>query len=275
MIRKKTLKRTRKAFVSLLLVFSVIASLIVPFDISVFAEETPAWGNDIHAFLYKYVDNSGIQYNDLYEFVIQKGDVPDPSKDLADNFQNHFSEFSLYSQTADIRPWNGVSTKIRKVVIKDKIKPESMQGWFYTFRYIYDKDFQGLENIDTSECRTMRYAFIYNTYLKKLDLRHFDVSKLENAASIFKSCFALEEIDISTWELPKCTVLAGLFSECKKLKTIKMDSFKPEKCSRFDSMFNSCESLENVYFPNEIHITSNNVLFENMFIRATNLKTVD
>ena len=50
----KAIRKRTKGFISLLLVLSVMVSLLVPFDITVFAEDdAPATGSNIHALVYK------------------------------------------------------------------------------------------------------------------------------------------------------------------------------------------------------------------------------
>ena len=51
-MKTRVMRTRRKRFVSLLLVFSAIVSLLVPFDITAFAD-APATGGDIHALLYQ------------------------------------------------------------------------------------------------------------------------------------------------------------------------------------------------------------------------------
>ena len=53
---------------------TVTVGLFVPFDISVFAVEQAATGDDIYAILYQYTSS------DKYELVFQNGDDVDPNK---------------------------------------------------------------------------------------------------------------------------------------------------------------------------------------------------
>lgn len=66
---------------------------------------------------------------------------------------------------------------LKKITIKDKVKPESIAGWFFYCEYA--TEINNLENIDTSICTDMRYAFYNVSKVKKLDLHTFDTSNVE------------------------------------------------------------------------------------------------
>ena len=139
-MRKRTL---RKRFVSVLLVISVMLSLGVPFDLTVFADEEPARGSEIHALLYyidpeKKLDNGNIDISTNLELVFQRGGEEDPSKTVF----KHFTDFADNSSIPGgyVNPWyvedpsNTSSTNYHSnivvVDIKDKIAPKYMNGWF-------------------------------------------------------------------------------------------------------------------------------------------------
>ena len=77
-MRRQLIKKCTKGFVSLLLTLAVMVSLFVPG--TVYAEEAVT-GNDIYAMAYKINSSNASVWSNI-EIVFQKGDTPDPSKEL-------------------------------------------------------------------------------------------------------------------------------------------------------------------------------------------------
>lgn len=96
-----------KGFISLLLVLSVMVSLAVPIDITVFADEEPARGSDIHAILYyinpNKVTNGARDITKNLELVFQRGGTEDPNKVVF----KHFTDFADVTSKKDsyVNPW--------------------------------------------------------------------------------------------------------------------------------------------------------------------------
>ncbi len=57
-MNKKGFKNMKRRFTSLLLIISVMVGLLVPFDLTVFADDV-ATGSEIHAFVYTALDSNG------------------------------------------------------------------------------------------------------------------------------------------------------------------------------------------------------------------------
>lgn len=240
MRKLKSLKKLSKGFVSLLLAFLVMTNLGVPVDFKAFAaEEEPATGNDIYALVYDVRGRESDSNWLGYELVIQRGNTPDADVTVTDAASGlkrrvwkktySYSEFgaSTVNMTNDQAkanaPWSTATPKnlwnntkdkngtsiaqlFSKITIKDKIKPESISGWFYNCEYA--SEITGLEKIDTSICTDMRYAFYNVSKVKKLDLHTFDTSKVEKIDNFIYSYDALEEIDVSGFDLSKVSALS-------------------------------------------------------------------
>ncbi len=100
-------QKMRKKLISVFLVLSIMLSLAVPVDISVFAEE-PARGSDIHAFLYyidpeKKLSNGDVDITLNLELVFQRGDTADPNKTVF----RHFTDFADVTNKPQgyVNPW--------------------------------------------------------------------------------------------------------------------------------------------------------------------------
>ncbi|WP_405342632.1 InlB B-repeat-containing protein [Ruminococcus sp.] len=234
MRKKRLVKRVSKGFVSVLLVLSVMLSLVAPFNLTAFAAEEPATGDDIYALVYDIRANDSSSDWSGYELVIQRGNTPDPDVTVTDASAGvkrrvwkktySYSEFGVPTheladnQAMTNAPWstdtpkslwnnnydssaNKLAQLFAKITIKDEIKPESIAGWFYNCGYA---EINGLEKIDTSICTDMRYAF-YNLRqkVKKLDLHTFDTSNVQKIDNFIYSYGELEEVDVSGFDLSK------------------------------------------------------------------------
>lgn len=218
-----------KGFVSLLLVLSLMAGLFVPVDISVFAEEEPATGSNIHCFVYKALDdngnvmtfkNSGKTY-ERTELIFQKGDTPPyPDREYVmhvtdfDNGEKTNAALGIGGKEAYKQPWYDYNYTTYRLIIKDKIKPRKMTGWFMYMKNLPDENVQGLEDkIDTSICTSFNCTFNY-CYLKNLDLTQWDVNSITDAGGMFshQDGVGLKTLNISNW------VIKDIFILCRIIK---------------------------------------------------------
>lgn len=222
----KFLRKHAKKLVSMLPFFSVMASLLVPFE--VYSAEMPeqsatgagdaATDENIYALLYikDMSKTTTAQNNNVrgysttrnMELVFQNTPDPDPSKILIEKYSGfagkryHSREIKVESSVPEIKngkweplPWyesekytstEKTARNIVSVNFRDKIAPTYIASWFYGFLRI--KEFRNLENLDTSNCKDMSYAFYCSTTenwtwdepeVLALDFSHFDTSKVE------------------------------------------------------------------------------------------------
>lgn len=245
---KRTLFRR---VLSLVLILSVMLSLAVPFSLTVTAaEEEPATVNDIYALVYKIDTNRGNWANT--EIVFQKGNTPDPSKSLLTTF----SGFANGEYGAN-PPWtaikhasssNAYGSDALRFVIKDKIAPKSISGWFKSTWAM--EEIQGLENLDTSQCTDMKQAFYSMSKIKHLDLSSFDIS---NVTSIDQFLFApaLETLDVSGFNFAKAETVRE-FIRGAKLTDINLSDIDVSKVKLITYFVAKCDILE------ELDLTSFN-----------------
>ena len=243
MFKKRFIKKTMKRLVSLLLVLTVMIGLFVPFDLSVFAEEEAATGNSIYAMLYKYVNNQ-------YELVIQNGNDVDPNKELVKSYSD-FADTVNTQKESWIAPWKDERKGIKRVTIRDKIAPKSIDGWFYEMTQLKSSELLHLENLDTSSCEYMRYTFS-KSGLEKLDLRSFDVSKVKSAYATFFVCSSLTDLNISNWTLSNVGSDGSgnmeSFLQATGLETIDLSSLNLQRCLNLRSMLKGNTKLKNIIF---------------------------
>ena len=253
MRKKRLVKRVSKGFVSVLLMLSVMLSLVAPFNITAFAAEEPATGDDIYALVYDIRANDRSSDWSGYELVIQRGNTPDPDVTVTDASAGvkrrvwkktySYSEFGAPTHGTNA-PWstdtpkslwnnnytnstNRLAQLFTKITIKDEIKPESIAGWFYNCEYA---EINGLEKIDTSICTDMRYAFYNLRKVKKLDLHTFDTSNVKYIDNFIYSTEELEEVDVSGFDLSKVKTLTtfikgGYYSDTNGYVLSKLNNF--------------------------------------------------
>lgn len=286
MRRVRFTKRITKGFVSLLLVLSVLFSLAVPFELTAFAEVAAATGNDIYALVYD-IRSSSTSSNWLgYELVIQRGNTPDPDVTVTNNATgtqrrvlyktytyNQFGASSLSMTVDDAKtraPWYnetpnnnyGYNTTplarlFSKITIKDKVAPESIAGWF--FYCDYATEIINIENLDTSLCTDMCYAFYNMNKIKKLDLHTFDTSKVERIDYFIYSAGDLEEVNVSGFDLSsvntlKCFIKGGYYKRetdeyvMSKLNKVDFSGMNIEKISDIQYFLYYTNDLEEIKF---------------------------
>ncbi len=204
--------RLMKKLISVLLVLSVMLSLFVPFDLTVFSAEGDAARDDsIYAFVYKIDPSKGIDRN--LELVFQNSSAQDPGRVLVFGPYSDFAGTCYHTKTykydsnsnitidtqnqknpasGEYVPWFANSSNgwhISKVTFKDKIAPTYITGWFYNCQNL--SSIENIENLDMSYCEDMAYAFYnianYDGNLEKLDLSSFDTSKVKQADYFIRS----------------------------------------------------------------------------------------
>ncbi len=299
-MRKRLVKKCTKGFVSLLLTLAVMVSLFVPG--TVYAEEA-ATGNDIYAMAYKINSSNASVWSNI-EIVFQKGDTPDPSKELLKTFSNFADgQFGNKPQWTTLYPTGSSNTygsNAKRFVIKDKIQPTSISGWFRDTWAL--EEIQGLNNLDTSECRDMSSAFSSLSYMKSLDLSSFDTSKVENFEGMinsnaieslnvsgfkFDSCQSLisfirgnklTEINISGIDVSKCKTIKAFITYCSSLEHLDCTSFNPKNVRELQNVFCNNASLQSIKFGEfqpGIDNEDNRLYFNKMFLDCPSLEKID
>ena len=248
---KRAFRKRGKGIVSLLLIISVMASLIVPFDLTVYAEDS-ATGSEICALLYyidpNNVDSSGkTKLANNLELVFQRGDTPEEGRENA--------LIKIYTDFADRDcglnpPWyddynSGKKASIYKVNVKDRIAPTYMAGWFWYQEELIE--IKNIENIDTSQCKSFYCMFNYSYGIHELDLTSWDTSNVETVAGMFshqgnQSNRGLRKLNISNWTLPKCTSFSSFLVE-SQIEELDISSMCPTSCRYFNSMFSGNKML--------------------------------
>ena len=141
--------------------------------------------------LYIRIDNEtfAILY-DSGELVLQTNNIPDTSKGTAEYTYTWFDhEINTDYHSS---PWFFRWDEIKKVTIKDEIKPRGTVGWFNNFVHI--TDIEGLSNINMSKCESAKWMFLDCPLITKLDLSTWSTPEIIDTNEMFKGCTGLTEV---------------------------------------------------------------------------------
>ena len=256
---KTWVKRTqRKRFVSLLLVFSAMVSLLVPFDITAFAD-APATGGDIRAVIYdgkelvfmnssRALDSTRTVTYDSFDKDLD-GNIKEDSGDW-DNLSNIVPLSSAVNsnngqpQTAKRTsiPWYAEDGgTITTVTFLDEIQPTSTAFWFSDMKKV--TAINNLSKLDTSKVTCMTEMFRNCQKVASLDVGHFDTSKCESLWDTFNNCQTITSLDVSRWDVSNVGGAAGLFYGCNNLLSIDVSNWRTSKMFNMQGMFRQCRKL--------------------------------
>ncbi len=157
------------------------------------------------------------------------------------------------------------------------------------------------ERIDTSDVKTLSYAFsndktlttldvskwntsnltnlnrtFYNTnQLKNIDVSKWDVTNVTNIAYMFYNNISLRSLDLSQWKTPKLKQMGYAFYRCYMLKEIDISGFESNnEISDIESLFQDCAGLTKVTLPKKLTVAKN-IFFGNVFEKCTKLEEID
>ena len=125
--------------------------------------------------------------------------------------------YDLKEGGVDSPKWYGKD--IKKVVFVSSfsdVKPETMSLWFC--KAINLEEIIGLENLNTSEVKSMSHLFYGCRKLTTLDLSYFDTHNVEEMDDMFCDSENLKTIYVGEgWNTETVTYSSGMFSGCTSL----------------------------------------------------------
>ncbi len=118
---------------------------------------------------------------------------------------------------------------------------EEADGW-----YMFE-NCAGLTTLDLSGIKSVSRVtnmFAGCTKLQSLDLKHVDVSKLDNTEEMFRNCKSLQSVDLSGWNVENVFSMTRMFDGCHSLVTIQgMDGWYLKLLVNSKEMFKDCYAL--------------------------------
>lgn len=246
-MRTKVIWKRTKSIISLLLVFSVMASLLVPFDIAVFAD-APATGSNIHALLYK----NGSKYT----LVFQNDTAQDSSYGAYVETYNDFADRTYEESYPSTQGWTDYANNITRVVFRDKIQPKNTSGWFSHSGNFGNNTlvFENMkENLDMSQV-ICTFEMFKNCRAKVIDVSGFDTSNVKNMHDMFVGCTNVTVLDVSNWDVSKVGTgeklnnqpagFCGMFYNCQKVEVLDVSRWNTSNSQNIRGMFRACLNLK-------------------------------
>ena len=172
-------------------------------------------------------------------------------------FKDKFERYKDFYLEDDIPTWLDMKSPDElNYVNNDKIttvkfdksfsmaRPTSTFYWFCGLRKL--KTIIGIENLNTSEVKSMCGMFEGCSSLTELDVSGFNTANVENMGSMFEGCSQLETIDVSGFNTTNVKNMGGMFEGCSQLETIDVNGFNTANVLAMMFMFKDCQNLKSV-----------------------------
>ena len=173
--------------------------------------------------------------------------------------------------------WAGIfedyNTTTTKAVIDASFanfRPTSTAGWFQGLKAL--TAIEGLQNLNTSEVKSMNSMFENSEALTTLDLKSFNTSKVTDMAHMFEGCKALQALDLKNFNTQNVTDMSWMFRNCFALTSLDLTNFNTSEVKSMHSMFNGCYLL--TYLDLKSFNTSKVTDMAHMFIGCSSLGTI-
>ena len=200
------------------------------------------------------------------------------------------------------------STKTYKVVFTpsfSQFHPNTTSSWFAldvdtkTCKSGIKLEFEGMENLNTSEVTDMSrmfygcmgatgldfsyfdtsnvtdmsYMFAYCTTETHFILSNFDTSNVTDLSGMFYCCIGLKALDLSNFNTSEVVDMSEMFYGCTNLSGVDLTGFNTSKVTNMSNLFAHCHSLQSL---NIIHFVTSEVMnMSNMFAYCENLSEID
>lgn len=137
--------------------------------------------------------------------------------------------------------WVSVGSKIDKVIFDASFKdarPSCCWAWFKGFGAT---EFEGWENLNTSEVTTMGYMF--NSVNADIDLSNFNTSKVTDMQYMFAQCLLVTALDVSSFDTSVVTNMEDMFRGCSSLTELDVSGFDVSQCKDIKEIFYNCSKI--------------------------------
>ena len=164
-------------------------------------------------------------------------------------------------------------SEITKCVIENEVHPMSLCAAFNEFSGI--TAIEGVENIKTDKCKSLRGLTNKCTSLSSIDLSNWDVSNVTNMKIMFQLCSTLTSVgDLSNWDTSNVADTGWMFYGCSSLASVDLSNWDTSNVTNLKSMFCNCSKLTSVGDLSNWD-TSNVTDMSYMFLSNKNLEDID
>ena len=202
-------------------------------------DNDPVYTSDVYAIL--YADGT---------LVFQHGNTPRPGLEVQATYAVDMEEryYYDYQNGTPTTPWYHDRDSIKQFEFADKIRPQSIEYWFYGYSNL--EGISNLNYLDTSNITDM-YKLFYNcSSLRALDFGALNTSNVTNMSRMFYNCSSLRTLDLNNCNTSNVTDLDWMFHNCRSLTELDLGDFDTSKVTRMGRMFYNCSSLRRLNLSN-------------------------
>ena len=178
-----------------------------------------------------------------------------------------------------------IPSTVTEVIFTDKIKPAAAEvidvdadgdggvvAWTENDGTVMKVSTQ-IKGIKVQAAVDSRETF-YDKYIKKIDLKMLDTSKVTNMSSMFSASLSLTSLDLTGWDTSNVTDMSGMFSGCRGLTTsLDLTGWNTSNVTDMKYMFFDCYNLTSLDLTG--WNTSNVTSMYQMFFGCRSLTNLD
>ncbi len=131
---------------------------------------------------------------------------------------------------------------------------------------------KGIENLNTSEVKSMEYMFYGCASLRAVDMSGFCTSNVTSMKGMFYGCSSLKVLNLNSFKTTKVTTMESMFRGCTGLRSLNVTSFNTEKVTTMKSTFHGCKQLTSLDLKS--FNTANVTNMQMMFYGCANLERI-
>lgn len=180
---------------------------------------------------------SSTNYTDATKTIADDGDYGDVSQKVDYYCEARMGPEKLYGDYPgwiDENTYMPANSKIKRIIIHDKIAPTKTSCWFAGCSAI--TSIEGIENLNTSNVTDMKYMFRYCLGLHSLDVSNFETENVTNMEGMFHACVGLNSLDLSSFDTQNVDnmnlMLGGL-----RINNLDLSNFNTQKVTKMNNMF--------------------------------------
>lgn len=167
-----------------------------------------------------------------------------------DAYYNRLDPMTTIMNDEYQQKWLDYAADIKKIVLDPSVangQPVNLAGIFSTNKS--DKplssmtEIEGLQFIDWTRLKNIASMFDDCQALKKVDLSHFNTSKVTDMSGMFYNCKSLEYVDLNNFDMSKVETVSGMFTNCTSLKAIYCKTDWTQYTMDADDLFYYCTKL--------------------------------
>ena len=159
------------------------------------------------------------------------------------NNMTFFCDWDITTRSG-VADWKIYKNEVTKVIFDESVRRFRNAGlvdFFKDFKAL--KEFEGLDNLNTSAVSDFRSMFEGCAALEEIDLSTFDTRNAEKFDRMFAGCTSLKLADLSGFDISKAVSMKNMFEGCSSLETIACDGNWTSSTAVATGMFGGCTAL--------------------------------